>query len=137
MDKATNDNGRDLTADESSTFEAGQAEVRSLDQQIQRAEFLAEDERRAPGQPLRDDADPEIRAQSIRETILYKMDPSALSQAQRIKVEGDGLVEGDEIPESVRTSALLHVSRLYDDRQSENPPVASATLANRYRNWDV
>ncbi|MGQ2971829.1 phage major capsid protein [Brevundimonas mediterranea] len=89
VDKATNDNGRDLTPDESSTFEAGQAEVRSLDQQIQRAEFLAEDERRAPGQPLRDDADPEIRSQSIRETILYKMDPSALTMAERIKVEGE------------------------------------------------
>jgi len=83
VDKATNDNGRDLTADESSTFEAGQAEVRSLDQQIQRAEFLAEDERRAPGEPLNDNADLEIRDQSISETIRWKMGESC----DRAKVE--------------------------------------------------
>lgn len=49
----------------------------------------------------------------------------------------DGLEEGDTIPESVRTSALLHVARLYDDRASEAVPQAAATLANRYRKWGV
>lgn len=49
----------------------------------------------------------------------------------------DGLAEDDEVPESVRTSALLHVARLYDDRHDEAPPQAAATLANRYRAWDV
>ncbi|PZN99849.1 MAG: phage gp6-like head-tail connector protein [Alphaproteobacteria bacterium] len=49
----------------------------------------------------------------------------------------DGLLPEDEIPESVRTSALLHVCRLYDDRHTEAPPQAAATLANRYRKWDV
>lgn len=49
----------------------------------------------------------------------------------------DGLEDGDPIPESVRTSALLHVSRLYNDRETEAVPQASATLANRYRRWDV
>lgn len=49
----------------------------------------------------------------------------------------DGLLPTDEIPESVRTSALLHVCHLYDDRRSEGPPPAAATLANRYRDWSV
>ena len=49
----------------------------------------------------------------------------------------DGLLEADPVPESVRTSALLHVARLYDDRHIETPPQAAATLANRYRDWTV
>lgn len=49
----------------------------------------------------------------------------------------DGLADTDPMPESVRTSALLHVCRLYDDRHSEAPPQAAMTLANRYRNWSV
>lgn len=87
VDKASNDNGRDLTADEATAFETGQAEVRSLDQQIQRAEFLAEDERRAPATVISDKSPSEIRSQSISETLLYKVDPAALSTEQRAKVE--------------------------------------------------
>lgn len=49
----------------------------------------------------------------------------------------DGLAEADPIPESVRTSALLHVARLYDGRDEGAAPVASVSLANRYRKWDV
>lgn len=60
-----------------------------------------------------------------------------LTASETAMAHADGLVDGDEIPESVRTAALLHVSRLFDDRRSEDPPEASATLANRYRKWDV
>lgn len=46
--RAASDSGRDLTEAETSEFDAGMGEVRSLDTQIARAEFLADAERRAP-----------------------------------------------------------------------------------------
>ena len=49
----------------------------------------------------------------------------------------DGLQPAGPIPESVRTSALLHVARLYDGRHEGAAPPASVSLANRYRKWDV
>lgn len=67
---------------------------------------------------------------TLIEALILTATETALAHA-------DGLLEGDEVPESVRTSALLHVARLYDDRHTENPPQAAATLANRYRKWDV
>lgn len=60
-----------------------------------------------------------------------------LTATETALAHADGLAETDAIPESVRTSALLHVCRLYDDRHSEAPPAAAATLANRYRDWSV
>ncbi|WP_374322175.1 phage major capsid protein [Brevundimonas sp.] len=71
--KTAQTDNRDLTDAEAKTFDDGRAEIRSLDQQIQRAEFLAEDERRAPAEPITGDVDPEIRNQSISETIRWKM----------------------------------------------------------------
>lgn len=80
VDKANNDNGRDLTADEASSFDSGQAEVRALDQQIQRAKFLAEDERRA-------DADPVDGSGRPRELRNYSL-ARALQGSMTGKVEG-------------------------------------------------
>ncbi|MFU7547955.1 phage major capsid protein, partial [Pseudomonas paraeruginosa] len=48
--------GRDLTADESKQFDALKAEERSLSTQIERAEFLADAERRSAGTPISDNA---------------------------------------------------------------------------------
>lgn len=67
---------------------------------------------------------------STIEALILTATETALAHA-------DGLAEGAEIPESVRTSALLHVSRLFDDRYSEEPPEAAGTLARRYRDWSV
>jgi HK97 family phage major capsid protein len=56
---------RDLSADESTAFDAGRAEVEKLDRDIRNAEFLAEAERRAEAEPVsgshRDLADLERR----------------------------------------------------------------------------
>ena len=60
-----------------------------------------------------------------------------LTATETALAHADGLEQGDPIPESVRTSALLHVARLYDDREREAVPQAAATLANRYRKRDV
>ena len=60
-----------------------------------------------------------------------------LTAAETALAHADGLLEGDTVPESVRTSALLHVARLYDNRDEGAAPVASVSLANRYRKWDV
>lgn len=81
--KTAEADNRDLTETESKSFDDGKAEIRSLDQQIQRAEFLAEDERRAPAETIHGDVEPEIRNQSISETIRWKMGESC----DRAKVE--------------------------------------------------
>lgn len=60
-----------------------------------------------------------------------------LTASETAMAHADGLLESDEIPESVRTSAMLHVARLYDNRHEGAAPVASVSLANRYRKWDV
>ena len=60
-----------------------------------------------------------------------------LTATETALAHADGLVEGDPIPESVRTAALIHVARLFDTRHNEDQPPASLTLANRYRKWDV
>ena len=60
-----------------------------------------------------------------------------LTATETALAHADGLLEGDAVPESVRTSALLHVARLYDNREEGAAPVASVSLANRYRKWDV
>lgn len=76
---------------------------------------------------LRVDSDHE---DALIEGLMVTATETALAHA-------DGLAEADEIPESVRTSALLHVARLYDNRSEGAAPVASVSLANRYRKWDV
>lgn len=43
---------RELSADESSTFDVGRKEVETLDREIRKAEFLADAERRAPAERL-------------------------------------------------------------------------------------
>ena len=79
--------GREFTDAELSEIEAKRPELDDLDRQIRSAEYLAAAERTAPGTPVNDNVAPEIRNQSIRETILYKMDPLALSAETRAKVE--------------------------------------------------
>ena len=60
-----------------------------------------------------------------------------LTASETALAHADGLEEGDPIPESVRTAALIHVARLFDTRHNEDQPPASLALANRYRRWDV
>ncbi len=60
-----------------------------------------------------------------------------LTATETALAHADGLLAEDEIPESVRTSALLHIASLYDTRHEGAAPVASVSLANRYRKWDV
>jgi hypothetical protein len=76
-----------------------------------------------------------LRVEHDEEDAL--IDGLILTATETALAHADGLLETDPVPESVRTSALLHVSRLYDDRQCENPPQAAATLASRYRDWSV
>jgi len=68
------------------------------------------------------------------DTVIQSM---ILTATETAMAHADGLEDGDEIPESVRTSALLHVARLYDGRHEGEAPVASVALANRYRKWGV
>lgn len=79
--------GREFTDAELSEIETKRPELDDLDRQIRSAQFLADAERTAPAMPINDNVAPEIRSQSISETLLYKVDPGALSSEQRAKVE--------------------------------------------------
>lgn len=79
--------GREFTDAELTEIETNRPALDDLDRQIRSAQFLADAERTAPATPINDNLAPEIRSQSISETLLYKVDPSALSSEQRAKVE--------------------------------------------------
>lgn len=79
--------GRDLTDAEMAEVEAKRPELDDLDRQIRAAKFLGDQERTAPAETIHGDIDPEIRGQSISQTLRYKMDPASLSSAERSKVE--------------------------------------------------
>lgn len=76
-----------------------------------------------------------IRVESQDEDVLIQQLIATASETAM--AHADGIEAGGEIPESVRTSALLHIGRLYDTREEGAAPVASVSLANRYRKWDV
>lgn len=46
-------------------------------------------------------------------------------------------VTAENAPPVVRTAILLHVSRLYDDRDDGKVPAGTVALASRHRSWDV
>lgn len=72
--KAENDNNRDLTTDETSAFDGTMREVRTLDKEIERAEFLAEDERRAEAETVEGERRPrELRGYSLAKAIQESM----------------------------------------------------------------
>lgn len=70
---AENDN-RDLTAAESAAFTQGRTEVEALDAQIRNAEFLAEAERRAAGEPVNDNTrEPDLSRYSVARAMRCGM----------------------------------------------------------------
>ncbi len=62
--------GRDLTADESKQFDTLKAEERSVSDKIDRAEYLAEIERRSGGQPINDDHDGDFDKLAGRVSVM-------------------------------------------------------------------
>lgn len=86
VDAAGKEN-RDLTADEAKQFDDLKAEERNLSKQIERAEYLAETERRTAGTPVSDNASTDfdkLASQvSIVKTIRAQMEGRALDGAER------------------------------------------------------
>lgn len=79
--RADNEN-RDLTPDETSAFDAGRADVERLDRDIRNSQFLAEAERRGPGDPVNDN--------------LHGADLSRYSAARAIRGAMTGRLDGIE-----------------------------------------
>jgi Phage capsid family. len=132
VDTAKNDNGRDLTADEAKTFDDGMAEVRSLDSQIQRAEFLAEDERRAPARVVgNDESTPEVRHQSLTETLLFQVDPMALSGERRDKVMREQAFL--ERRAGAKAKGVYLATEALETRATQTTGTSSAIVPDTYR----
>ncbi|WP_103729933.1 phage major capsid protein [Novosphingobium sp. HII-3] len=77
------------TSDDNTAFEAAETELRALDGKIERQKKIDAAERSETGRVLAGDRGdyPELRNQSLRETIAYRIDPHALPAETRAKVE--------------------------------------------------
>ncbi|MCS2609378.1 phage major capsid protein [Halomonas dongshanensis] len=96
IDEAAND-GRDLTAEETQRFDALKGEERTLASQIDRAEYLAEAERRSAATPVAGDAGADFDKLARRVSVLKVM---------RAQMEGRSLdgVEREYAQEAERRS---------------------------------
>lgn len=122
---------RDLTETETRTFDEGRDEVRSLDAQISRAEFLAEDERRAAGETIRGDAALEVRDQSITQTLRYKIDPSSLTREERAKVEREQ--EFLEHRQGAKAKGVLLALETLETRATQTTANSAAVVPDSFR----
>lgn len=109
--RAANENGRDLTEAETAEFDAGMAEVRSLEAQIVRAEFLADAERRAPaarieGERRAGDLTTYSLAKALQESVTGKL--TGLEAEAHQELSRGREVRGLMVPASVlmQTRAL-------------------------------
>lgn len=86
VEKAANDS-RDLTADETKQFDDLKAEERNLSKQIERAEYLADTERRAAGTPVSDNASADFdklaAGVSVVKVIRAQMEGRSLDGLER------------------------------------------------------
>lgn len=86
VEKAANDS-RDLTADETKQFDDLKAEERNLSKQIERAEYLADTERRAAGTPVSDNASADFdklaAGVSVVKVIRAQMEGRSLDGIER------------------------------------------------------
>ncbi|MGE6606618.1 phage major capsid protein [Halomonas sp. NPDC076908] len=96
IDKAT-DEGRDLSADEAKQFETLKAEERALAGQVDRAEYLAEAERRSVAAPVTGDAGADFNKLARQVSVMKVM---------RAQMEGRSLdgVEAEYAQEAERRS---------------------------------
>lgn len=86
VEKAADEN-RDLSADEAKQFDDLKAEERNLTKQIERAEYLAETERRSAGTPVSDNASADFDklagSVSVLKVIRAQMEGRALDGVER------------------------------------------------------
>ena len=86
VEKAANDN-RDLSADEAKQFDGLKEEERNLSKQIERAEYLADTERRAAGTPVSDNASADFDklagSVSVLKVIRAQMEGRSLDGVER------------------------------------------------------
>lgn len=86
VDQAANDS-RDLTTDEAKQFDDLKAEERNLSKQIERAEYLAETERRTAGTPVSDNASADFdklaAGVSVVKVIRAQMEGRSLDGIER------------------------------------------------------
>lgn len=135
--KAQAENRDALSDAEQSAFDAGRVEIDALDKQIRNAEFLAEAERRSPGQPLGDEpGSPDLSrysaARAIRGALMGRLD--GLEGEMHAELSRGRETRGVMIP----TSILLGEARA---GQTVTPDTAGgytvqtnvAPLADRFR----
>ncbi|AZS20062.1 head-tail connector protein [Caulobacter sp. FWC26] len=69
------------------------------------------------------------------DTVIQAMIETATAEALHL---ADGLEEGaEEVPPTLKTAVLLHVTSLFEERSEGGVPPASSALARRHRNWSV
>lgn len=115
------------TADDGDAFAAAETELRSLDGKLERARSLDAADRADPGTPLHGDRAPEIRNQSIAETIRYKMG----EHCDRAKVEREQAFLEERAGK--KAEGVFIATELFETRATQTTGTSAAIVPNDFR----
>lgn len=119
--------GRDLNETEMAEVEAKRPELDALDRQIRSAQFLAEAERTAPGTPVNENHAPEIRSQSIAETLRYAIG----APCDRAKVEREQAFL--EARAGHKAKGIFIATEVFETRATQTTGTSAAIVPESFR----
>lgn len=108
-------------------FDTAEGEVRSLDDQIKRRRAVDDADRADPGTPLRGDPAPEIRHQSLAETIRYAMG----APCDRAKVEREQAFLEERAGDKAK--GLYIATELFETRAAQTTATSAAIVPTDFR----
>jgi HK97 family phage major capsid protein len=115
------------SADNDNDFKAAETELRALDTQIARQRSLDAADRADPGTTLHGDADPEIRAQSINETIRYAIG----APCDRAKVEREQAFLEERAGK--KAGGIYIATELFETRAAQTTGTSAAIVPTSFR----
>ena len=114
-------------ADDGDAFTAAETELRSLDGKIDRARALDAADRADPGTTIHGDAAPEIRHQSIAETIRYAIG----AQCDRAKVEREQAFLEERAGDKAK--GIYIATELFERRATQTTGASAAIVPTDFR----
>lgn len=115
------------TADDGDAFTTAETELRTLDAKLDRAHALDAADRADPGTRLTGDTAPEIRNQSIAETIRYKMG----EHCDRAKVEREQAFLEERAGR--KAEGIFIATELFETRATQTTATSAAIVPTDFR----
>ena len=115
------------TADNADAFTSAENELRSLDAKLNRQRAIDAADRADPGIPLNGDTAPEIRAQSVLETIRYKMG----EPCDRAKVEREQAFLEERAGK--KADGIYIATELFETRATQTTGTSAAIVPTTFR----